>query len=169
MHPHTPSLLFSKGTPYLNELLLQGLQALDIAQVKGALDQGADINMHMGSLGLTPLMYCARNCAFDPSQDLFRQRATQLDLLKILLERGAKVNAVNKQGNSALHFALATEFDEAAKELMRRGASLNSVNHKGVKTMDLCNSISTPAAFDYMMRELLHLDEIMWDDLVDQL
>jgi ankyrin repeat protein len=162
-------LQFSKGTRAINEHFLNFLQALDVKAVEDALVAGADVNMHMGALGLTPLMYCARNCAFDPALDVFRQRSAQLDILKLLLERGAKVNDVNKQGNSALHYALVTEFDAAAEVLMRRGASLNSVNHKGVKTMELCNSINTPMAFHYMMRELLHMEVIMWDDLVDQL
>lgn len=169
MQSNHPSLHFTQGTYALNLQLLRALEQLDYLQVQEALNAGADINMHMGALGLTPLMYCARNIGFDPSQDERRQRQLHLDLITLLIARGAKLNAVSAQGNSALHYALATEFDLAAQHLMRAGASLNHVNHKGIKAMDLCNSVSTPSAFDYMMRNVLHMDDTAWDDWTDQL
>lgn len=169
MHPNPAPLQFVKGSASVNHELFQALEALELERVRDALRQGADVNLHMGALAMTPLMYCARNCAFDPAKDLYTQRQAQLDILKLVLERGAKVNAVNRKGNSALHYALATEFDEAAQALMRAGASLNSINHKGIKAMDLCNSTGTPGAFDYMMREILRIDDMMWDDLIDQM
>ncbi|HWE50672.1 MAG TPA: ankyrin repeat domain-containing protein [Bryobacteraceae bacterium] len=58
----------------------------DVSAVRIALDHGADVNA-FDPLGRTPLMYAA-------ASDLL-----PLDVVKLLIERGANVNAVNKDKN----------------------------------------------------------------------
>lgn len=54
-----------------------------------------------------------------------------LNAVQNLLNNGENVNAVNDQGNSALHYAVAMDNADITKLLLRSGANINIENSKG--------------------------------------
>ncbi len=54
----------------------------------------------------------------------------QISVVKLLLELGVEVDAVNVYGNTSLHIACLNGQDIVVSELISFGASLNSLNHK---------------------------------------
>lgn len=53
-----------------------------------------------------------------------------MSLLKLLLDNGALINAVNENNNSALILATLKAFEKAAELLIERGADVNIVGVK---------------------------------------
>lgn len=58
----------------------------------------------------------------------------QVSVVKLLLELGVEVDAVNCYGNTALHVACLNSQDTVVNELLMFGASINAVNNKGLVT-----------------------------------
>ena len=56
----------------------------------------------------------------------------QVSVVKLLLELGVEVDAVNVHGNTALHIACLNGQDVVVTELIGYGASINSINHRGM-------------------------------------
>lgn len=84
--------------------------------VRDLLDRGVDVNSEFGG---TPLMEAAYY--------------GNLDTLKLLLERGANVKAVDKDGETVLHFAargLGSQV-EIVEILLGSGANVNAQDHDG--------------------------------------
>ncbi|MFV0247478.1 MAG: ankyrin repeat domain-containing protein [Tenacibaculum sp.] len=65
--------------------------------VKALINNGTDINRK--SLGLTPLMYAARY--------------NRVDILKLLIKKGARLSTKSKQGHTALDYAKMSKATEA--------------------------------------------------------
>ena len=55
----------------------------------------------------------------------------QISVVKLLLELGVEVDAVNAYGNTSLHVACLNGQDVVVNELVSYGASLNALNRKG--------------------------------------
>ncbi|XP_064106442.1 transient receptor potential channel pyrexia-like [Macrobrachium nipponense] len=55
--------------------------------------------------------------------------AKQLDILVLLIERGAKMTLPDNQGNSVLHTAVREKWYDGMRELLRRGASPDEMSH----------------------------------------
>ena len=55
----------------------------------------------------------------------------QISVVKLLLELGVEMDAVNAYGNTSLHVACLNGQDIVVSELISFGASLNALNHKG--------------------------------------
>ena len=55
------------------------------------------------------------------------------ELMRLLIERGANVNAVDSEGITALHWAASTGNEEAVRELVLNGANPNSMEADGDK------------------------------------
>ena len=53
-------------------------------------------------------------------------------LVKLCIRHGANVNAQNKQGNTALHFALAFQFQAIGEFLVAKGDDDSILNLKGL-------------------------------------
>ena len=56
----------------------------------------------------------------------------QISVVRLLLELGVEVDAVNANGNSPLHIACLNGQDVVVSKLLEYQASVNSVNHKGM-------------------------------------
>ena len=52
-------------------------------------------------------------------------------IIKLLLRRGADIDAQNLQGNTALHFCFTYSFTELGEYLIAKGAADNILNAKG--------------------------------------
>lgn len=85
---------------------------LKIAQL--LLDSGAQVNSQAGFYNTTPLYGAARNGS--------------LELVKLLVSKGAKVNAVNKEFSMPLAKAVQADNLEIAKFLLEHGAD-KTINH----------------------------------------
>ena len=53
-------------------------------------------------------------------------------MCRMLIDRGADINAANRRGNTALHFAYAYEFPKVVKMLADAGANVHAVNCDGL-------------------------------------
>ena len=58
-------------------------------------------------------------------------RATTIDVLKLLVEAGANLNAGRNEGYTRLHDTVGTEYIEMARHLLRLGADINARNGYG--------------------------------------
>jgi ankyrin len=84
----------------------------------------------------------------DPSAD----ESTVLDLVRLAVAAGANVNAVDKDGNSALHAAVSKHLNSVVRFLCERGADLSARNGKGQTplalakgtTVDLLRKLGAP-------------------------
>ena len=55
----------------------------------------------------------------------------QISVVKLLLELGVEVDAVNAHGNTPLHIACLNGQDVVVGELIGTGAVLDALNHQG--------------------------------------
>jgi hypothetical protein len=70
------------------------------------------------------------------------------DMVRLLVSRGAKVNAKNKEGNTPLHTAVMAVWTCAGgvEELIAQGADVNAKNKKGQTPWDRFVSLHAPFA-----------------------
>lgn len=85
----------------------------DLVRVRELLDDGVDPNMTFGKEDYAPLQLAA-------SEGL-------RDMSALLLDRGAKVDVTDKNGNTALHFAAQAGSEDTVSLLLDRGASINAM------------------------------------------
>ena len=105
---------------------------------------GADVRLPLKN-GWTPLMLAAgagwRYAVWDrrertlhktPAfQAQMHDEAGTRDTVRFLLDRGAHVNAVDEDGNTALHYVVDKGFDRVVELLVEHGADLDVVNRRG--------------------------------------
>jgi ankyrin repeat protein len=122
------------SSPLLAEAVAYG--RVDI--VAFLLDRGADVNLQYGKYAFFPLFKAVQ------ADFLFCSRENPPDfpvLVKLLLERGANVNAVHSDGRNVLFGAVTFESDmDRLKALVRvlvnAGADVNCVDASGVSLLD---------------------------------
>ena len=105
---------------------------------------GSDVHLPLKN-GWTPLMLAAgaswryavwdrrdRALAKSPAfQAQMFDEVRTLDTVKLLLEHGADVKAVDESGNTALHHVVNKGFDRVVELLAERGADLAAINDRG--------------------------------------
>ncbi|MCC6003801.1 MAG: ankyrin repeat domain-containing protein [Thermofilum sp.] len=89
----------------------------DTARVRKLLRKGANVNAKYGDSDLTPLHWAAF--------------LGHVDVVRLLLEHGAEVNARNKYGETPLHRAAAYGRADAARLLLEHGADVNARDEYG--------------------------------------
>ena len=112
--------LLEKAMEKLNRELFEASARADFKAVKSALDKGADpkaINQGFQTPLILALVHYPTH-----------QKA---DVIELLLERGADVNAQDILGNSPLMFASVKENLDIPKLLLKKGADPNLSNKKG--------------------------------------
>lgn len=87
------------------------------------LDKDVDVN-HADNNGNTVLL-------------LHTDRHCNKDVVKELIRAGADVNAKNKNGDTALHFALVNGNTDVARFLIKKGADYNTANNKGKTPIEI--------------------------------
>lgn len=86
----------------------------------------------------------------------------QENVVKLLLELGVEVDAVNMYGNTPLHVACLNGQDLAVRELLLYNANINSVNHKGMVSIFLLSNYDHQKAntghsyFSFFIVNFLH-------------
>jgi ankyrin repeat protein len=131
------TLNFAKGaTP-----LMRAARTNDVAVMRLLLDGGADPNLTLPD-GTTVLMIAAGQGLGPLRGEGPRIRVPTEDgaveAVKLLLDRGAPINAANNAGNTALHAAI-TRGDKVVKLLAERGANLQAKNKAGFTPLDIAS------------------------------
>ncbi|XP_030631447.1 ankyrin repeat domain-containing protein 61-like [Chanos chanos] len=91
------------------------------------IEMGADVNMvvrHTGNSALHLAVYAA-------SRKLYGTLDADLECISVLLERGASVDALNKEGHTALHEACHSGAETIVNLLLKHGADINKLTTSG--------------------------------------
>lgn len=107
-------LVFANSNQTIDELFFNAMLNGSIIHVQNFINQGADVNMRMGSDRDTPLMIAVAR------QDK--------ELLMLLISSGAEVNIKNDLGNTALYYASRYGLADIVNILIFSGAKVNSKN-----------------------------------------
>ena len=98
------------------DLLIQSIQAGDVAAVESVLAGNVDVNASTPA-GTTPLMSAAEY--------------GQLEIVRSLLRRGAAIDATRCDGFTALALAVFFGYGDVVRELLARGADANAQSRNG--------------------------------------
>ena len=81
-----------------------------------------------------------------------------LDAVRVALDAGGDVNAVDETGNTALHYLADKGFDRVVELLVEQGAGLNAANHRGQTPLALVmrrrGNIEAAPATEALLRAL---------------
>jgi ankyrin repeat protein len=104
----------------------------NVPVMQALLDAGADLKLTSDD-GTTPLMAAAGlgRCTFNPALKRGARSVGAEDAVKLLLDKGADVNAVNEADFTALHGAAYRGLNEVIKILVDRGANINARDYRG--------------------------------------
>jgi ankyrin repeat protein len=104
----------------------------------------ADVNVHDKEL-MTPLHIAAAKGS--------------VNALHLLLDYGAKIEAIDTYGNTAIHWAAIHGQDDIIDELILRGAQLNCVNNDGITPLHLASaSTMGSSALDVLLTNKESID-----------
>ena len=106
-----------------SEALLKACGQGKFDKAMEALNAGADVNTSSHNNKSTPLIIASQ--------------FGNLNLVNLLLERGADVNAKNGSGNTALHLAILYNSSDVIMALINAGADIDAVNNKNVSAFDI--------------------------------
>jgi ankyrin repeat protein len=116
------------GAAESQDKLYSAIRSNDLRQVKALLDEGASAS-EAGPDGITPLMAAAE--------------AGSVDAMKLLIERGADVNAKNTSGSTALIWSVTDP--KKVRLLLDHGADVNVAARSG-RTALIIASFANPSA-----------------------
>jgi ankyrin repeat protein len=128
------TLNFGRGTTPL----MRAARTNDVDSMRHLIDGGADVNAALPD-GTTVLMIAAGQGLQGPRGDGPRIRvpteAGAVEAVRLLVDKGAKVNATSTQGATALHAAV-NRGDGVVRLLVERGADLTAKNKFGQTPLD---------------------------------
>jgi ankyrin repeat protein len=119
--------------------LYRAVRAIDLASVKLLVDAGANPSLALID-GSTPLMAAAGLGAprgGDEEVTEAGDRNDPVDVMKVLVEKGADVNAVNDLGMTPMHYAVQRGVDRIIEYLAGKGARFDVKNKQGRSPADL--------------------------------
>ena len=103
--------------------LCDAVRSGDLQTVKEQLAGGVDINGGDSEFGVTALSWAAL--------------LDDTEIAKLLIEKGADVNAKNRDGSTPLHSAAFLGHTEIAELLIRKGAEVNPKNYRDETPLDV--------------------------------
>ena len=116
-------------------------QANEVAIMRELVAHGADPNLPTNQ-GTTPLMVAA-GIGHLPGMSRSKEE-NALEAVKLCVELGADLNAVNKSGDTALHGAAWRHFaDSIVQYLVDHGANMNAKNKRGWTPLVIAEGIRT--------------------------
>ncbi len=119
--------------------LYRAVRAIDFASVKLLIDAGANPALALKD-GSTPLMAAAGLGAprgGDEEVTEAGDRNDPVDVMKLLVEKGADVNAVNDLGMTPMHYAVQRGSDRIVEYLAGKGARFDIKNKQGRTAAEL--------------------------------
>ena len=119
--------------------LYRAVRAIDLESVRVLVEAGANPGQAIGD-GSTPLMAAAGLGAprgGDEEVTEAGDRNDPVEVMKILVEKGADVNAVNDLGMTAAHYAVQRGSERLIEYLATRGARFDVKNKQGRTAADL--------------------------------
>jgi ankyrin repeat protein len=119
--------------------LYRAVRAVDLASVKLLVDAGANPSLAIKD-GSTPLMAAAGLGAprgGDEEVTEAGDRNDPVEVMKVLVEKGADVNAVNDLGMTPMHYAVQRGVDRIIEYLASKGARFDTKNKQGRSPADL--------------------------------
>jgi len=159
-HHADPNARLTKGTPITRSgqdfVFTQNLAGatplflaakyLDLPIIRILLAAGADPLLNPLD-GTTPLMAAAgvgwvsledrRGVSFSIGTAVPQDEGEALEAMKMLADRGAGINAANKDGDTALHGAVSKGYDSVVRWLAEKGAKLEAKNKRGRTPLSL--------------------------------
>jgi peptidoglycan/LPS O-acetylase OafA/YrhL len=110
-------------SPAKGELnIWEAARAGDLRAIERHLASGVAVDALDPERGGTPLLWAAVT--------------GQAESIELMIERGANVNAVDRDGGSALHAAAFMGHEKAVDVLIRNGAKVNAANVRGERPLD---------------------------------
>jgi uncharacterized protein len=134
--------------------LMRAAKAGDTEVVKVLLAKGADPKLTTKN-GMTPVMAAAG--LGSKEEDTTGRKKTEADAiasLKLCLDAGADVNAIDLQGDTALHGAAQKGYDQVVQFLVDHGAKLDIKDKKGRTPLDAANGLMGNGGFDGTRRDV---------------
>ena len=119
--------------------LYRAVRAIDLPSVKLLVDGGANPSIALKD-GSTPLMAAAGLGAprgGDEEVTEAGDRNDPVDVMKLLVEKGADVNAANDAGMTPMHYAVQRGVDRIIEYLASKGARFDVKNKQGRSPADL--------------------------------
>jgi ankyrin repeat protein len=143
------TMLTTGATP-----LLRAAKAGDAEVIQVLLDKGADPKLAT-KVGMTPIMAAAG--LGTKEEDTTGRKKTEAEAMasiKLCLDAGADVNAVNNQGDTALHGAAQKGSDQVVQFLADHGAKLDIKDKRGRTPLDAANGLMGNGGFDGSRRDV---------------
>jgi uncharacterized protein len=119
--------------------LYRAVRAVDLAAVKVLVESGADPSKAITD-GSTPIMAAAGLGAprgGDEEVTELGDRNDPVDVMRVLVDKGADVNAANDAGMTAMHYAVQRGTDRLIEFLAGKGARFDVKNKQGRTPADL--------------------------------
>jgi uncharacterized protein len=134
--------------------LLRAAKAGDAQAIEVLLAKGGDAKIPT-KLGFTPIMAAAG--LGSKEEDTTGRKKTEAEAIasiKLCLDAGADVNAVNNQGDTALHGAAQKGYDQVVQFLVDHGAKLDIKDKRGRTPLDAANGLLGNGGFDGTRRDV---------------
>ena len=128
--------------------LLRAAKAGDVVAMKLLLDKGADARLATRN-GINPLMAAAG--LGTKEEDTTGRHKTQpeaIEAIKLCLENGVDINAVDGSGRTALYGAALQGFDQVVQFLADHGAKLDTKDRQGRTPLDAALGLAGGLGFD---------------------
>ncbi len=134
--------------------MLRAAKAGDAEVIQALLAKGADPKLAT-KFGITPLMAAAG--LGTKEEDTTGRKLTEAEAvasIQLCLNAGVDVNAVDNQGDAALHGAAQKGYDQVVQFLVDHGAKLDIKDKKGHTPLDAANGLMGNGGFDGSRRDV---------------
>jgi ankyrin repeat protein len=117
---------------------LRAAKAADLPAMRLLLERGADPRLGPTRSGIDPLMAAAGLGTTEPdTTGRSKTQAQAIEAIQFLIDQGLDVNALAKDGQTALHGAAMQGYDDVIRFLAAKGARLNVPDKDGFTPLDV--------------------------------